>query len=468
MKNNKKCLSVLSTAAMGTLIATALTSGVSAKTTDVIVKLASQNVKFNFSELNNSYEDKSLGLEAPLYDKFSTNEGIISLLDDKTGYVDYKAVSKAAEDAAVLGKDFALDTFTEAAKGDQILPEVKIDAEWKDGQVTPVDGQLKVESVSAINETTELTVTFSSQSTVTEDKVTGKTLTLKQGETTVTATYKEGSLDNNAAVFVISETNLPEGIYEVTSTNFEIPANITTLYNISAPEVKSVNVKTGAKDLVLTLSEKVKATAEGSISVEVRKDDTLIDVGTPVLSEDGLTITIPSKDGSIFADAKYDVKLSGISDMAGLSIADKNTASVTKKTAADKIEITSIGVAPAANQTIAYKLTDNYGIEYTDATALASGKITSAAATLTVSGLPIEVAITGDKTATFNATGLAKDTEIEVSITYTAGDVTKTATTKLKVGDAAAAASIKNITISNAQGETDPETTDLYWKTNSI
>lgn len=280
---------------------------------------------------------------------------------------------------------------------------------------------------------------------------------MKQGETTVTATYKEGSLDNNAAVFVISETNLPEGIYEVTSTNFEIPANITTLYNISAPEVKSVNVKTGAKDLVLTLSEKVKATAEGSISVEVRKDDTLIDVGTPVLSEDGLTITIPSKDGSIFADAKYDVKLSGISDMAGLSIADKNTASVTKKTAADKIEITSIGVAPAANQTIAYKLTDNYGIEYTDATALASGKITSAAATLTVSGLPIEVAITGDKTATFNATGLAKDTEIEVSITYTAGDVTKTATTKLKVGDAAASASIKNITISNAQGETDPE-----------
>ncbi|KAJ52037.1 hypothetical protein CTM_09701 [Clostridium tetanomorphum DSM 665] len=152
MKNNKKCLSVLSTAAMGTLIATALTSGVSAKTTDVIVKLASQNVKFNFSELNNSYEDKSLGLEAPLYDKFSTNEGIISLLDDKTGYVDYKAVSKAAEDAAVLGKDFALDTFTEAAKGDQILPEVKIDAEWKDGQVTPVDGQLKVESVSAITD----------------------------------------------------------------------------------------------------------------------------------------------------------------------------------------------------------------------------------------------------------------------------------------------------------------------------
>ncbi|KGI44355.1 hypothetical protein KY55_03090, partial [Clostridium tetani] len=134
---NKKFLSVLSTAAISTLIVTALTSGVLAKTTDVIVEMNGQNVKFNFEELNNSYEDKLLGLEAPLYDTFTKNQRIIALLDDKTGYVDYNAVATASEDAAVIEEDFELDTFTESTK--EILPEVKIEAEWKDGAIAQVE-----------------------------------------------------------------------------------------------------------------------------------------------------------------------------------------------------------------------------------------------------------------------------------------------------------------------------------------
>ncbi|WP_164968212.1 hypothetical protein [Clostridium tetani] len=152
MKKNKKCLSVLSTAAIGTLIATALTSGVFAKTTDIIVDMNGQNVKFNFEELNQSYEDKIMGDEAPLYDTFIKNQRVISLLDDKTGYVDYNAVKEAAEDAFLDSERFELDKFTENTK--QILPEVKIEAEWKDGKIVSVQQGLKVESVEATNLTT--------------------------------------------------------------------------------------------------------------------------------------------------------------------------------------------------------------------------------------------------------------------------------------------------------------------------
>ncbi|MCB2289507.1 bacterial Ig-like domain-containing protein [Clostridium sp. CS001] len=212
----------------------------------------------------------------------------------------------------------------------------------------------------------------------------------------------------------------------------------------------TVEVATGAKALVISLKEKVNMSSQATLAVEVKQDDTLIDFGTPVLSEDGLKITVPVKDGKTpLTDAKYDVKISGLIDLAGKEIVEVSTATVTKKSVASDIGITTTGLAPTTGQAISYKLTDNYGQVYTDATTIAKGKITAASAKVQATGLPIAVTIAGDnKTATFDATGLKKDVVVVVSVTYTAGSVSLTSTKELTVGEVAIASVIKDITIS--------------------
>ncbi|WP_035351675.1 hypothetical protein [Fictibacillus gelatini] len=225
------------------------------------------------------------------------------------------------------------------------------------------------------------------------------------------------------------------------------------VFETVAPEVKEVTVaKDGGKTLVVKFNEKVKETSDKSLKVEVKKDGGLLDVGLASINEDG-QVTIVSKDGNAFADGEYSVKVEGVSDLSGKALSEKNSASVKKLSVADKLEITNVGLAPAGNQQIAYKITDNYGVEYTDASKLASGKITAASAKVKSTGVPLDVKIADDKNATFSAANLAENTEVEVSVTYKAGDVTKTATKTLTVGKAAKASAIKELAISETKAK---------------
>lgn len=154
MKKQKKFLAVLSAAAVSTMIAAAVSTTAFAKTTDVIAKIDGQEVKINFEELTTAYENKAAGLDSELFDKYNEREGLTALLDDKNGFVDYKAVQEAAEDAVALGEKFVLNDFTETTE--KTLADFKPEAEWKDDKVvpvTPVEEDLKVESVSAITAT---------------------------------------------------------------------------------------------------------------------------------------------------------------------------------------------------------------------------------------------------------------------------------------------------------------------------
>ncbi|SNV66973.1 hypothetical protein [Clostridium cochlearium] len=155
MKKQKKFLAVLSAAAVSTMIAAAVSTTAFAKTTDVIAKIDGQEVKINFEELTTAYENKAAGLDSELFNKYNEREGLTALLDDTNGFVDYKAVQEAAEDAVALGEKFVLNDFTENTE--KTLADFKPEAEWKDDKVvpvTPVEEDLKVESVSAINPTT--------------------------------------------------------------------------------------------------------------------------------------------------------------------------------------------------------------------------------------------------------------------------------------------------------------------------
>lgn len=152
MKKQKKFLAVLSAAAVSTMIAAAVSTTAFAKTTHVIAKINGQEVKINFEELTTAYENKAAGLDSELFNKYNEREGLTALLDDENGFVDYKAVQEAAEDAVALGEKFVLNDFTQTTE--KTLADFKPEAEWKDDKVvpvTPVEEDLKVESVSAIN-----------------------------------------------------------------------------------------------------------------------------------------------------------------------------------------------------------------------------------------------------------------------------------------------------------------------------
>ncbi|KOA20607.1 hypothetical protein CLHOM_07490 [Clostridium homopropionicum DSM 5847] len=161
---NKKVVSVLSTAAIGTLIATAVGSTVFAAVDGLVVKNAAGSyLNYDLDALKASVVNDALGQAgAELYKDFDaarTAGSIVSYHDNKVGFVDAAAVQKAALDAALAGTNFALDTFTESST-ETVLPATVYQATVTNGKVvagaevkptTSVTSALAVQSVSAIN-----------------------------------------------------------------------------------------------------------------------------------------------------------------------------------------------------------------------------------------------------------------------------------------------------------------------------
>lgn len=323
MKKQKKFLAVLSAAAVSTMIAAAVSTTAFAKTTDVIAKIDGQEVKINFEELTTAYENKAAGLDSELFNKYNEREGLTALLDDKNGFVDYKAVQEAAEDAVALGEKFVLNDFTETTE--KTLADFKPEAEWKDDKVvpvTPVEEDLKVESVSAINtpEGDKLEVVLSD---VPEEKPTATSVTVTRtinGEEDASFVWGGGvsSWNEETKTLTISEITPVEATEEVQEVVYSVAYGDTDAVAANALTVEAVEKGLAVESVSAINAKEIKVVFNKAVDADTIIDDkstvdklddvvkanTIYVDGTAVtwkanLSKDGKTLTMqPDGDAS--------------------------------------------------------------------------------------------------------------------------------------------------------------------------
>jgi hypothetical protein len=166
MQKNKKVLGVLSTAAIASLFTAALSTTVSAAVDGIVINDAEsgKNVEFNKAELQESLRQVMRGSEDGTalwesFEEYAQKEGnkIVSYHDDATGYVAAEDVLNAVRDAMREGSEFVLDTFTEAAEGEETLENLATAEVDEDGVVVVedkeeevVDADFEVDEVKAI------------------------------------------------------------------------------------------------------------------------------------------------------------------------------------------------------------------------------------------------------------------------------------------------------------------------------
>ncbi len=149
---NKKRLAVLSSAALGVLIASAVTTSVSAKVTSYIVNDNGKVISFASDDLIADYTNKLLGKASPMFDAYLEKvAGLTAFQDSVKGYVSYESVLEAYQEALLIGpgSSFDIDSVTENA-GAEDIKDITVGYEWKDGAVTPVDQSKVITSVDTI------------------------------------------------------------------------------------------------------------------------------------------------------------------------------------------------------------------------------------------------------------------------------------------------------------------------------
>ncbi|WLR50666.1 hypothetical protein LC040_15575 [Bacillus tianshenii] len=164
-------------------------------------------------------------------------------------------------------------------------------------------------SLTAINDTKEINVSFSDATSITEDSLAQTTLTLTPAEgDALTASYKVGSLAENSAVFVIDAETVGEGTYTVTSDSLMIPEGTTTTYTMTATALEAVNNADAE-----TIQAVLEANAE-TLSLSLETYNTLED-------------TYKSKVGTVVLNAKSIQPGGEYSDVAAVKIAFDNAVS---------------------------------------------------------------------------------------------------------------------------------------------
>ncbi len=242
MNKNKKSLAVLSSAALGVLIASAVTTNAHAAVTDYVAKNAANNViSFNLDKLLADYTNKLSGQASPMFDEYLKDApNLVAFKDTIKGYVSYDAVSKAYTDALIKdgGKTFKLDAVTENAAATDIA-NVTVDSTCgTDGKVVSVDPTKTIKTVSPITvPATTVGVAPTLPTTV--------SVTLLDG-TTKTANITWNAAATTAATYATAGTVTVNGTLadynnQVVSASVTVNAAAT---NLAVQSVTAVNSKT--------------------------------------------------------------------------------------------------------------------------------------------------------------------------------------------------------------------------------
>ncbi|MEY8764951.1 MULTISPECIES: hypothetical protein [Clostridium] len=279
MNNSKKLLAVLSTAAISTIIASAVATPASAKMASVLLRDASGKIyEYNYKDLQDSFAGGTA-----LYDDFKAVKDagaqVISYYDDvQNGFVSRSTILDAWGDA---GDDFNPQTATETLTTTPVEGTIYERVENPDGTVSeqPKQQGVEVSSVSAINSTSiQLTV----PSTVQESDLLGKQITLTADNENLTATYSDSSLtEDGKANFVLDDGNeLTDAAEYTVSSDW---ASFTTnkfVAKVETPYIKTINVSTtgipaaGTGDVHFTAKnqygEDLGLTAENTTDLNVK------------------------------------------------------------------------------------------------------------------------------------------------------------------------------------------------------
>lgn len=346
---NKKVVSVLSTAAIGTLIASAVGTTALAKVDGLVVKNAEGTyLNYDLTELQESAVENYLGNEegAVLYKSFdAARANLVSYHDDKTGFIDAKAIAEAAKDAILNGEEFDVNKFTEASK-ETALPGTVYKAVVKDGvvvkgeEVKPngddddQDEDLKVVSVKSIN-AAQVKVTFNRALTEDErdeaEDLDNYTLNNSKGDEVedvfADVDVEEGSKE---AILTVDYNRIgddDDDYQNQASYKLVLDENITgtevskefKVSDFEIPEVTSVEV-VGIRTIKVKLSEPIVAKKDKELkdTFEINDEEYSIDKVTSINNGTELNIELYSdlEDGE---ELTVDVK-SEAEDYAGYSL----------------------------------------------------------------------------------------------------------------------------------------------------
>jgi len=196
------------------------------------------------------------------------------------------------------------------------------------------------------------------------------------------AIVKEEALPVEQAVY---QTELEKGQYTAKvakagynsfSSVFVIPGlgteTITFTANLqkdtTAPKITDAKIEEKGTAIYVYVDKAVAAADSASLLVTDEQGKSM-DMTAPSVTADGHIIKVATTDGKKLPDGTYIIGgITGIADLAGNALT--GSISVPKKTTYEKIEITSTGFAPSAGQSVAYKIIDIYGGEYSDVSEL--------------------------------------------------------------------------------------------------
>lgn len=356
MANNKKIVSVLSTAALAGLITTALGTTAFAKTTDVVVKSGTNDYSYNLQSLTGAYDDYQMdSTKGVLYQDYLTklkNGSVEALKDDVTGFVDYSKVQAAFENAQIVGTAFDLNAYTSTSK-DVITPAnpVSTVSVGSDGKivVTPPTTTLSVASVAAKNSTT-VRVTFN-KAVATLKPINFVVKDAKGNQLYVnTVTAVDG--DANSVDVTLYDALTDGATYTVTAQNV-VATDATTLATQDA-SVTYVKAKPAAI--------KFKTTQIPAGAVDLKDYITITDAN-------GNDITPDYKD-----DVTFTASTTLTDGVSKISTSDKDvvfaTATITDNTKIATSQVKLVAYAPSAAAVNTFKLESVAGTTATDVATL--------------------------------------------------------------------------------------------------
>ncbi|CAG7840309.1 hypothetical protein CLOHAE12215_01733 [Clostridium haemolyticum] len=319
MKNNKK-VALLSSAAIGTLIATALTTTAYAKIDSILTEKDGKFFEYSYKDLLEASELDAAGVESPLFKQY-LDQQLKAFHDDVKGYINEKIIMEAAEEAAGNEEEFNLDDYIKNTNLKDNL--VKVDNITKlteqDGKVVEVKNEnkteLKVESVSSITET-EITVKLTDAvKEATADKF---QLTINDGEVFNPEEVKEDATDATGKTFKLklkdSLTNT-QGILKVNGVAKANLENSSVNFDFKKPEMVKAEVL-DERHVKVTFSEEMSTEVQTIANLQIAKITDSNDVltqgkgtaGFGVLSSDKKSVIYTLASDKKLVPAKYVVK----------------------------------------------------------------------------------------------------------------------------------------------------------------